>query len=104
MSKLFFLIHYTPYLTIFLLNSLSGIWKLEFRKQRQLPTHTDDITCETIHESVFQQKAYLEKNKAGKELLENFVANRQTLVRPLANFEEEFRRTWVYESAKVVEK
>ena len=46
----------------------------------------------------------MEKNKAGKELLENFVANRQTLVRPLANFEEEFRRTWVYESAKVVEK
>lgn len=71
-------------------NSAVGIFSLAKTIQRKIPTAPDEITHETIHPSVLEQKLLSE---IIPELLENVKKN-PGLVAPLLPLEEELKRNW----------
>ncbi|KAJ6604610.1 hypothetical protein DFH09DRAFT_1123260 [Mycena vulgaris] len=65
----------------------TGIFALAHQKQRTLPTATDKITHETIHQSVLQQGSTYEQ-------LTTDLAEHPELVAPLLPLEDNLRRHW----------
>lgn len=66
---------------------MTGIYSIAETIHRQLPSHSNDVTHETVHASVKRQDHIDPK-------LAEYLNNNPSLVLPLHPFEEEIRSTW----------